>query len=128
MAPLPPPEEMELSPEVEHLLKLQEEIDQNKATALNQVKLEIERLQTWYRTRLNALHALLARLDPSAANLPIDQIPTPTPAMQREEGVYISAKFNPQKYCPVCQIPGHDGRAHRGQFPQSRAFSRKELE
>lgn len=94
---------------VERALKLQEELASLKEEAieelLNQKKdLDFQLSQLGYREQ--------PRYVP----------PTSKPGV----GKPIGSKPAEQKYCPICKVNGHDGRAHRSQGADKRPFTDEE--
>lgn len=108
------PQGVSLSPEVKALLDFQAEMDKRRDAAVKSVQDEINRLNTEHARLVSELTGVLNRIAPGSAVNPAN---TPTES---------SSKYNPQKYCPYCKLPGHDGRAHRGQSVP-RKFSIQEL-
>lgn len=109
-----------ISPNLESLLALQAEVDRKKREAVSEIREEIVRLEAIHAANLAKLRGLLTSLGETVSS---EEPNHPSSVVKVEH----SARFVGTKYCPYCQIPGHDGRAHRGQ-PKPRQFGRQELE
>jgi hypothetical protein len=118
------------------LLALQEEMEREKETAIREVTAEKARLTEAYQAEIAKLDALLAKIAPEMlAPAPVTPVVSGLPPRTRSRAeafamaqgrTETSAKWNGQKFCPYCQIQGHDGRAHRGQ-PAPGKWSKAEL-
>ena len=132
-------EGLTIAPAMNRLLALQEEMEREKETAVRQIMEEKARLTEAYQATIAKLDALLAKIAPELVAPPappapaVPQVQLPQRVRARAEALAMSAgrteasaKWNGQKFCPYCQIQGHDGRAHRGQ-PEARKWSKAEL-
>ncbi len=46
---------------------------------------------------------------------------------KRSSSSGASRHQDPNKKCPICEIPGHDARAHRSQGEKKKPFTKEEL-
>ena len=133
----PGDEESARPPAMTRLLALQEEMEREKETAVREVMAEKARLTEVYQAEIAKLDALLAKIAPEmlvpTPATPVAPIQLSQRVRARAEALAAavgrpesSAKWNGQKFCPYCQIQGHDGRAHRGQ-PVPGKWSKAEL-
>lgn len=111
-------EEEAISPNLEKLLALQAEIARQRDAALEEIHSEISRLETIHASNMAKLRGLLGKVGGSATTTSVGSDIPLSPSH--------STRFLGSKYCPYCMIPGHDGRAHRGQ-PKPRPFNVEEL-
>jgi hypothetical protein len=96
--------------ELEALMKRADEIRETaKASALDTIHQQIESLK-----RIGFFYNLVEQGQPRL------NVPT-------NNGKGGAADFNPSRFCPLCQMQGHDKRAHRGQSPNPRPFTKEEL-
>jgi hypothetical protein len=80
--------------------------------------------------RQEAIKELQTRQEETAAQLRMLGYNQPTP--QQSVGGWgtkktYQKKESGQKFCPICQLVGHDGRQHRQQGPTKRPFTKDEL-
>jgi len=119
------------------LLDLQDQIERKKETAVREIMEKKASLTEAYQAEIAKLDALLAKIAPELVAPPAPpQAPAlhiPQRVRSRAEAFVLSqgrtegsAKWNGSKFCPYCQIQGHDGRAHRGQLSAGK-WSKSEL-
>jgi hypothetical protein len=94
---------------VERALKLQEELTSLKEEAIGEIlarkkDLDLQLSQLGYREQ--------PRYAP--------------PSKPSGAGKPLGSKPAEQKYCPICKVNGHDGRAHRSQGANKRPFTEEE--
>jgi hypothetical protein len=136
--PANPGEEIALTPAMSRLLQLHEEMEREKETAVRQILGEKTRLTEAYQAQIAKLDSLLMKIAPEMIAPPAPSVAAPVHLLPqrtraRAEALAVaagrtetSAKWNAQKFCPYCQIQGHDGRAHRGQ-PAPTKWTKAEL-
>ena len=108
------------SPALKNLLALHDQMEREKETVVRQIQEERTALTEAYQAKIAKLDALLAKVAPELITRPTPPtqaaVPARAAALSPTAGrTDASARWNGQKFCPFCQIPGHDGRAHRGQ-------------
>jgi hypothetical protein len=120
--------DISVSSALKDLLDLQDQIERKKETAVREIMDKKASLTEAYQAEIAKLDALLAKIAPELVAPPAPPQPqtvtahVPPRVRARAEAIAVaagrsegSAKWNAQKFCPYCQIQGHDGRAHRGQ-------------
>ena len=93
---------------LEKIQKLQEQIEEAKTAALEELRGQRKEVQSQ-----------LAEIDRQ-----ISALSGQSAGGTKAKG---TRKSSSEAVCPICEIPGHDGRAHRSQGKHKKPFTKEEL-
>jgi DNA repair exonuclease SbcCD ATPase subunit len=99
-------ERVQMATALEKIQKLQEQIEEAKVQALEEL-----------REKRREAQAALADIDRQIAEL----------GGAARARVRASRKSGAGAVCPICEVAGHDGRAHRSQGRNKKPFTEEEL-